>query len=409
MLKYSSKIIILFFLLCSYVSHGQFYLPISGSSEVSPNVHTTYDIYVPAYDYALYGRAHLGIVAIGGRIVRIERTHGPSGNYNTNSVAFSTNPSEYVKVTVVWDNNQCYGSINAQLSAIGGTSGTPPLSMYGGVPVNITLGDIQAIYGPTLLNCTMNMVSYSTPSVSGADSYVWEVSNGLSITSSGAYATINFGTWQGTATLTLTVRRNACNAVKTQTITITRGGNYGAVPINGPNNVAVGSVSNYYEVLTDVPLSNMSWVLYAGEGWELLGDFNGQVTNSYVRVKAPLFKNRTAVLVFYATDPCGNAVEGSIHIATDEMIALERSMPEKDNAEFNIYPNPVSNTEKVTIGGISGQTGTVIIYNRLGKEVKRLENVENNTSFDVTNLKNGIYTIKFLNSSIAKTFSLIVR
>lgn len=76
------------------------------------------------------------------------------------------------------------------------------------------------------------------------------------------------------------------------------------------------------------------------------------------------------------------------------------------SAGFSLYPNPT--TGILTINTTQGQTPTqVVVYDLLGKEVKRLDaDLEN---LDITDLSNGLYVVEILGTNNTKTTQKVVK
>jgi thiol-disulfide isomerase/thioredoxin len=75
------------------------------------------------------------------------------------------------------------------------------------------------------------------------------------------------------------------------------------------------------------------------------------------------------------------------------------SINENKNTLFNVYPNPASSVINIKFDSqFEKENATISISNLLGKEVIALNNIiSNNTSIDVSSLKNGIY---FVNTNL---------
>ena len=91
-------------------------------------------------------------------------------------------------------------------------------------------------------------------------------------------------------------------------------------------------------------------------------------------------------------------------------IALGVKETVNNKTRFNIYPNPFTSSSILHIeGDLNANKISLVIYDLIGKEVKRLENIkENNVIIDRINLIDGIYFYKLLeNNKIIATGKLV--
>ena len=62
---------------------------------------------------------------------------------------------------------------------------------------------------------------------------------------------------------------------------------------------------------------------------------------------------------------------------------------------ISIFPNPASGYFNLKLDNINGKPYSVLLYNTLGQEVKRYENISGaNQMIDCKNLTNGLYHIE---------------
>ncbi|MEJ6734092.1 MAG: T9SS type A sorting domain-containing protein [Flavobacteriales bacterium] len=85
-------------------------------------------------------------------------------------------------------------------------------------------------------------------------------------------------------------------------------------------------------------------------------------------------------------------------------ISTSTSINENKNTLFNVYPNPAYDMINIEFDSqFEKENATISISNMLGKEVIALNNIiSNNTSIDISSLKNGIY---FVNTSVKGNIS----
>ncbi|MDY0161535.1 MAG: T9SS type A sorting domain-containing protein, partial [Bacteroidales bacterium] len=70
-----------------------------------------------------------------------------------------------------------------------------------------------------------------------------------------------------------------------------------------------------------------------------------------------------------------------------DLVALE---------EVEIYPNPASNQITIT----NAQNSKLYIYNIAGQLIKTIDNSDNKLDIDISNLADGLYTIKIVKDGI---------
>ena len=82
---------------------------------------------------------------------------------------------------------------------------------------------------------------------------------------------------------------------------------------------------------------------------------------------------------------------------------------QKNNDDFVMYPNPVS--DKLFFSNLNpdSQTESVTIYNTLMKEVKIIQIGQNNAVIDLTDFKNGIYFLKFKTVNSQEIYRSIIK
>ena len=167
---------------------------------------------------------------------------------------------------------------------------------------------------------------------------------------------------------------------------------------NPGNNMYSGNVNevrlwNYVRTAAQISANEGNEISGATAGlvgyWRL-NDGTGQTVKDYSSLANNGVLGNTAAVE--STDPVWStscAVTGIADYSIDKQI--------------KIYPNPVINTLNIT--GITSKT-TIKLYDIIGKEVLAVE-TENNTTMDVSALKQGIYSIVTENS-IGRSFNKVV-
>ena len=86
------------------------------------------------------------------------------------------------------------------------------------------------------------------------------------------------------------------------------------------------------------------------------------------------------------------------------ILSLENDLEHQEN-EVKIYPNP---TNDFLYFNSSQKIISIIIYNEIGQEIKRVNSVSEN-KIDLSNLKSGLYIIKFLNMNNEKIVKKVLK
>ena len=86
------------------------------------------------------------------------------------------------------------------------------------------------------------------------------------------------------------------------------------------------------------------------------------------------------------------------------IISSENDLEHAEN-EVKIYPNP---TNDYLYFNSSQKIILIIIYNEIGQEIKRVNSVSEN-KIDLSNLKSGLYIIKFLNMNNEKIVKKVLK
>lgn len=115
----------------------------------------------------------------------------------------------------------------------------------------------------------------------------------------------------------------------------------------------------------------------------------------------PYFVFGTSLLMYSNTEP----------IETKSR-PFNLSVNNEDNFEFEVYPNPTSNN--VTISCESLEQPFILIYDALGKKMKRIStanilNQNNKITVDLSNFANGIYYIELYNGRNISSKKIVVQ
>jgi|GEM_PF-3337808 len=108
----------------------------------------------------------------------------------------------------------------------------------------------------------------------------------------------------------------------------------------------------------------------------------------------------TESVTFTLTDDCGNDITKQVSFTVENTLAVDTESLEV----VKMYPNPTKHS--LAISGLKSE-GTILIYDILGKQVKRLS-VENKVAFNLE-LPSGIYLVKIIQNNVSTIKKLIVK
>lgn len=127
-------------------------------------------------------------------------------------------------------------------------------------------------------------------------------------------------------------------------------------------------------------------------------------TYSGTGVSAGEFSNATAgigthQIIYTYVDNNGCLNSDTASIIVDACVSIK----EVQSNQFSIYPNPAADYLHISGDGIT----SVVIVDLLGNEVKLFSTAQ--TTYDVSNLKNGTYLVKVSSQNASKTFKVLIR
>lgn len=127
-------------------------------------------------------------------------------------------------------------------------------------------------------------------------------------------------------------------------------------------------------------------------------------TYSGTGVSAGEFSNATAgigthQIIYTYVDNNGCLNSDTASIIVDACVSIK----EVQSNQFSIYPNPAKDYLHISGDGIT----SVVIVDLLGNEVKLFSTAQ--TTYDVSNLKNGTYLVKVSSQNASKTFKVLIR
>lgn len=206
----------------------------------------------------------------------------------------------------------------------------------------------------------------------GANTYTWSPATGLSS------ATGNTVTANPTATTTYTVSGTDANGcVGTDMVLVT----VNPLPVvtitaNGLSLTASlsGATYKWINCADDMAIAGATSQTYVATG---NGSYKVEVTNSNGCV---------------ATSTCMNVTTVGVESKSDL------------NA-FSLSPNPTKG--KVTITASGNESANVVIFNALGKEITRSNNVQNGTQLDLSAVQNGVYMVQISTDKGTKVLRIV--
>ena len=249
--------------------------------------------------------------------------------------------------------------------------------------VAITVASVPAkptvITGPAAALCSQQGVVYSTPQLSGVNSYLWTVPSGATIVSGQGTSsiTVNFSSSIGpNSTCGYTgicvSALNGCGSSlhHCMQVSLTPGAPAGIV--------ASASVCRFQEATFSVlnPIAGMSYTWEVPNNWQIL---SGQGTST---ITAMVGLNNGQVRV-YATNACGMSKKFSRYVGPINCNRSETSL------QLDLWPNPASQNVKFAHGGI--QPEILEIYDLLGREIYRGDWVG---EWNVETLEAGVYFVR---------------
>jgi hypothetical protein len=103
----------------------------------------------------------------------------------------------------------------------------------------------------------------------------------------------------------------------------------------------------------------------------------------------PTISANENIMVFVRNN-LGTWADNDLYIAIDRIIGIS-PIADKPNMHLDIFPNPFSSSTTIKLSK-SLQSATLIIYDELGKEIKRIQNLNEKEIFiQKENLKAGMY------------------
>ncbi|WBL42745.1 T9SS type A sorting domain-containing protein [Algoriphagus halophytocola] len=255
--------------------------------------------------------------------------------------------------------------------------------------------DIPSIDGPDLL-CSSG--SYTLQNLPAGSTATWTVTPSGQFTGStsgsGTTATLTPGsTAAAQATLTYTITSACGNTQVQKTFWIGKP----STPIIYPQDVYMDFPPNRFTVEINSPAIQG----VTSYNWYLDGVMQSSHTSSAVFNRRSPFCGRTYYVEVEAINDCGTSVKGYYYVSEPSCFT---------GYSLRISPNPATSEVEIAVLGIpagsqdsglqqkqliAGETGELLLYDRLGNQLYRQQLEEGKTSMDVSKLKPGTYVVKY--------------
>lgn len=224
--------------------------------------------------------------------------------------------------------------------------------------------------GTTAVCAGTNNVTYTVPAIAGATSYVWELPNGVTGTSTTNSITVNFG-------LTAT----SCTIVVRGVNSFGAGG-WSSIDVTVNPKPATPVISQNGNVLTSTSASGNQW-------YNASGPIAGATAKNY-----SITTNGT----YY----CIVSIAGCISDTSNKLNAVYNGISKLDNSEdWVVYPNPASGYFYCNTVGVKTADLKLNIYTMTGVLVKSSSIIQNEQKISTVDLSTGIYIVELRSNTIA--------
>jgi hypothetical protein len=258
----------------------------------------------------------------------------------------------------------------------------------------ITVNDIPSaagtITGSTTV-CQGATATYSVPTISGADNYIWTLPSGVAGSSTSNAISVTFNNSAQSGSIKVKGHNNTCGDGTESAIAVT----VNALPlaagvIIGNTNICQEITNISYTVPVITGATSYSWTLPTGA--------TGTSTTNTISLT---YSNNSVSgnLKVKGHNDCGDGTESSLAITVCSNVGIE------DDALTNkveIYPNPTLNIFYVTINKPFNNDFKVEVSNSFGQGMQTLykKKGENKFSVDLTNYPTGLYFVRFSDKAI---------
>jgi hypothetical protein len=249
------------------------------------------------------------------------------------------------------------------------------------------------INGPTSGLCGSSNVQYSVPAVTGATSYSWTVSSGITITSGAGTSSIRVRYTNSFSTGTICVRaKNKCGFSSYTCINVVGKPNAPS-SITGHISVCKSHTNVLYTTPTIPGATSYLWTITGGGVIT-----NGAGTKS-IRVRFTSATSSTVNLSVRATTPCGTSPTTTITIAVNLncKVAGEETEVVETASTISVFPNPTSGKTTMTINSVNDNNYSISVIDLIGNviltESFAVTRGFNSKELDLGNVAKGIYFV----------------
>ena len=276
-------------------------------------------------------------------------------------------------IGVLYNNNFTGGVISVTASNVCGV-GT---ARTRGVVPNV-LSAPSRIIGPIDGLCGLTNVTYSVPAVNGAVDYIWNVPNGVSITSVSNSHTISvdFNSSFTSGNITCAAR-NSCGVGSLRSVAVKA---LPAIPsiVTGPTSICVSSTVNY-SITTVAGAVSYLWTVPGGAVIN-----TGQGTKN-INITYGTIASASGIITVKASNNCGIS---NVRVLSVVSINCPR-IGNSSGLLININPNPTSGILNIESNELIKR---IELFDMLGKLVMTYGNEK---QIDISNLQSGLYLIRF--------------
>ncbi|MBL0341999.1 MAG: T9SS type A sorting domain-containing protein [Bacteroidetes bacterium] len=248
--------------------------------------------------------------------------------------------------------------------------------------------------------------TYSVPSEPGILSYNWTVPAGAVILNGAGsnsvevdFSGVAFPSAANQYLQMAVTKTNSCSTGPARTITV-KGVPSNAAAITGANSVCAEDASLAYSVPLVFGATNYVWSVPSGGNI-----ISGQGTNSVV-IDWGFF---SGVIGVTATNSCGNGGTRTLLVNVTCRLASTASSVVSN---VNVYPNPASESTKITFSSLENSNYKVALIDLTGREILTQNGTategSNELNLDLSKVSKGAYMISLVNGDHASQIRLIV-
>ena len=297
--------------------------------------------------------------------------NGVTGTSSTNNITVNYGTSAISGNIIVKGSNSCGVGDSSTLT----------------ITVNPLPSSAGTISGVSTVCQGQNSISYTVPSIANATSYIWNLPNGSTGTSTTNSIIANYGTSAVSGNIKVK-GNNSCGQGDSSILALTVNP-LPATPnfISGNSIVTKGQQNVVYTVPTVAGANSYIWGLPFG--------VNGISISNSINVSYSSFAQSGTIKV-KAHNNCGDGNYSYLPITVQNNIGSGIGLPY--NA-ISLFPSPATYTATIIYTLKVNQTIDISVYDIMGRKIKELINTHQQSgthqlTLDATELKEGIYFLK---------------